>query len=319
MYTSKFNFGVYVSFLLGILLLGLGIYIFSHPGILIRSKHSSKSISPAIPGIFVIISSLISVYPVVKRASIIYIEEDLIKIRFFSRSVILNAADIQSIELNARKYSSLFDAGYKISGIEIISTPGKKYFLPDKYFGSKAVLKQRLNYFCSSNKISLIEPVKKETKLKMIPAIAGEDKFSGNYLTSFNGIFLFVMIGFFCMIAKKNTQHAGYYFILFFIVVWYLIFSIAANYFVISGDIFLVRNHLLFWKKKAYDINSIRQVVFGRTRNSSYSLEIILEDYNSKQYYAGSLRDADWRALKNRLEESGIPVTSDLSGNLFTG
>jgi hypothetical protein len=68
---------------------------------------------------------------------------------------------------------------------------------------------------------------------------------------------------------------------------------------------------LFFWKKKTYEIGSIKEIYFVGKYHSSNSMQIVFRNYRSKEFLAGSLREKNWLALKNRLESEGVPVEND--------
>ncbi len=83
------------------------------------------------------------------------------------------------------------------------------------------------------------------------------------------------------------------------------------NYFQVSDNLFVVRNHNLFWKKKAYRITEIKEVVFETQGKMPNCLRVITKNFKNKLYPAGTLRDKTWLALKDKLESFDITVRNE--------
>ena len=85
------------------------------------------------------------------------------------------------------------------------------------------------------------------------------------------------------------------------------------NYFELSDTFLLVRNHNLIWRKRFYRLSDIKEIVFEQPEKMPVCLRIVTNDFESKQYPAGTLWNKDWRALKKILTEKNIPVRNEAS------
>jgi hypothetical protein len=80
----------------------------------------------------------------------------------------------------------------------------------------------------------------------------------------------------------------------------------------VSDKYFIVRNPNLFWIKKIYRLDDIKEVVFEQQdSNMPYSLRIISVDFESDLYMAGTLRNKKWRQLQENLEDKNINVRNE--------
>jgi len=140
------------------------------------------------------------------------------------------------------------------------------------------------------------------------------ETFKGNQFTSFNGILLWGMIGFFIYILINSTRPVhveGVVFVSGFALFWFLAFSYQMHYFQVSDNYFLIRNHNFFWKKKAYNIADIKEIVFETQGKMPNCLRVITKDFKSKLYPAGTLRDENWLELKDKMENYKIKVRNE--------
>jgi len=147
-------------------------------------------------------------------------------------------------------------------------------------------------------------------------SVAGDfyETFKGNQFTSLRGISLWGLIGFFIYMVinnKRPVNIGGVLFVSSFSIFWFIIFSYQMHYFQVSDNYFLVRNHNFFWKKKAYNIADIKEIVFETQGKMPNCLRVITKDFRNKLYPAGTLRDKDWFALKGKLESYKIKVRNE--------
>ena len=77
------------------------------------------------------------------------------------------------------------------------------------------------------------------------------------------------------------------------------------------NNFFVIRNHNVFWTKKPYNIKDIKEVVFETQGKMPNCLRVITKDFRNKLYPAGTLRDNNWIALKDKLEGYKIKVRNE--------
>ncbi len=141
--------------------------------------------------------------------------------------------------------------------------------------------------------------------------------YKGNPVFSFRGILmwgLILLVPLLVMWSNKTIKATLFFnpFSIFF----FLILAKMMNYFEISENLFIVKNHYYFWKKNIFTIDEIREVVFEHNHKRSNSFRLILKDFSTKKYFAGSLTDNTWREMKNNLEQKNIVVRNELYSSL---
>ena len=141
------------------------------------------------------------------------------------------------------------------------------------------------------------------------------DEFKGNQFTSYRGIMVWGVLGltFLFLLTLENNELVDFGFTFCAMSLFLsFAFSYQMNFFLLSKDYLLVKNHNLLWKKSIYRLSDIREIVFETFQKAPYSLRVITKDYKSKLYGAGTLRNKNWAELKDKLEEHGIKVRNEL-------
>lgn len=118
------------------------------------------------------------------------------------------------------------------------------------------------------------------------------------------GLSLWIIIGmlFYALLtAKPKNQHIILLVTIFFDSGWRILHGWLMHYFQVSDKILLVRNHIFFWKRKAYLVDDIAEFTFETRGKMPYCLRVITKDYKSKIYPAGTLRLHTCLKLKDRL------------------
>ena len=140
------------------------------------------------------------------------------------------------------------------------------------------------------------------------------ETYKGNQFTSLRGISLWSLIGFFTYMILNNGRPNTVGLTLFFFgfsTFWFIVNSYLMHFFQVSDNFFVIRNHNFFWKKKAYNIADIKEIVFETQGKMPNCLRIITKDFRNKFYPAGTLRDKNWFALKDKLEVYKIKVRNE--------
>lgn len=104
------------------------------------------------------------------------------------------------------------------------------------------------------------------------------------------------------MLLKKQTIVPAHLFLLIPLSIFYLGFGYRLDYFLISNEHIVVKNHFLPWINKSYDIDDIVEINFENPSKRSKSLRITTKNFKSKLYSAGSLREKKWIELKEKLK-----------------
>jgi hypothetical protein len=134
-------------------------------------------------------------------------------------------------------------------------------------------------------------------------------KFAGNPHTSFHGLIFYGVLGFVLFVAlRNNVSFPASLVLLIPVSILYVGFGMQLNYFLLSDDELIVRNHFFLWKKHRYNISQIREFVFETPYRRSKSFRIITKDFREKLYSAGSLRRKHWKQLRQRIDGLGIEI-----------
>jgi hypothetical protein len=140
------------------------------------------------------------------------------------------------------------------------------------------------------------------------------DVFKGNQFTSFRGILLWGIIGYLTYSAVTNkTAHKNRSLLVyvFTCIFWFFINSLLMDYFEVSQTFLVVKNHNLWWRRKAYRLSDIQEVVFETRGKLPNCLRVIRKDFKYKLYMAGTLSNKTWLSLKDKLESYGIKVRNE--------
>ena len=247
------------------------------------------------------------VYRYVKNAPTITIGRDFINFN----GQVFSISDINKLELSGKRPFK-YAVDFPMEAATLTFKNGdKKYIFDDMYANTwemKLFLKQTVidkkGYFEINN-------------LEIDKSALVNDSFEtfrGNQFTSLRGLSLWGLIGFFGYMLVTNNKPNGEFLIITFSCVsifWFVVHCYLMNYFKVSDNFFVVRNHNYFWKKHIYGIRNIKEIVFETQGKMPNCLRIITNDFRSKLYPAATLRDRDWLKLKNRLEACGIEVRNE--------
>ena len=83
------------------------------------------------------------------------------------------------------------------------------------------------------------------------------------------------------------------------------------NYFVLTKDYLIVKNHNFLWQTKIYCLKDIKEIVYETQSKQPNSMRVITIDFKNKLYPAGTLRNKTWLEMKNRFEAKGLKVRNE--------
>ncbi|HYE54232.1 MAG TPA: hypothetical protein VD996_05285 [Chitinophagaceae bacterium] len=140
------------------------------------------------------------------------------------------------------------------------------------------------------------------------------DTFKGNQFTSLRGITFWALIVSFVYMMITNDRRPTTEFVLsiaLFSICWLVFHAWLMHYFEVSGKYLVIKNHLFFWKRKAYRLTDINEIVFETRHRMPNCLRVITKDFKNKLYPAGTLRTKTWLELKKNLENRQIKVRNE--------
>ena len=142
--------------------------------------------------------------------------------------------------------------------------------------------------------------------------VINRKRYSGNVYTSFNTLLIIGMFIFMAVSIKGKTEsYQSLFFPAGFCLILFLGFGTQMNYFLIDEGCLVIRNQYFPWKNISIKLEDIVEVDIETPNKRSTGLRVITNDFHSKLYGAGSLRDHNWKELLSDLQLIGIPARDD--------
>lgn len=139
--------------------------------------------------------------------------------------------------------------------------------------------------------------------------------YAGNPIFSFRGIMMWSLIIFFLYLGfssgEKMSLSKKLYVFIPISLFWFLANAYSTDYFEVSKNYLVVKNHYFFWKKNIFRLTDIEEVVFETYSKQANILRVITKDFKRKLYRAGTLKDSTWLELKHDLEKKNIIVRNE--------
>ncbi len=288
----------YFSFAFTIFTFIAAIYLLCHPDLKLRGRSGPDFPAPLIGFIFIILTAILF-YIYAKVIYLVKIDADTIYIYGVFKKRKLSITEIKSINLFSKE-NFYWSAGSYTIGTRIELENGERVIIADPFYHNIGSIKQVLSE--SFIEKLVVNPSKKTNFPRNSTRETDFEKFSGNPHTSVNGLFLYAMILFFILLFfnKKDLQPAHLFLILPFLI-FFFGFSYHLNYFLISNKRLVVKNHILPWVNRVYDLEEIAEVNFEHAPKLSDGLRITTRNFKSNVYRSGSLRSKHWAALKDKL------------------
>lgn len=297
MVRSRFNAYAYLSFFFVAVFLILSLYLLLHPQLNLKGK-TGKTFPAPLVGFVILLLTFFLFYVLAKVIYFITIDNS-ISIKGVFRKKQIERSEIKSIDLFSRE-DFYWSTGSVTIGTRIELENGEKFIIADPFYRNIDIIKQTL----SEGFKEKIKPYNTNKSARLTQTVFDDDleKFAGNSYTSFNGLlFLGFILFFVLMILYKQNLQVAHLFLILPVIILYFGFGSQLNYFLISKNRLIVKNHLLFWVNKVYYIDDITHVNFESPYRRSEALRITTSNFKSRLYSAGSLRRKDWRALKEKL------------------
>jgi hypothetical protein len=221
----------------------------------------------------------------------------------FNSTVYLVSEIEKVIFIGKNKFPFIVD--YFMESATLYFKDGTKMFIFDDMYANTTQLKIRLSEIITGGK-----PIPRKD---IAPDITGGDRaFKGNLLLTIRGLsfIVYTLFMIFCF-AKWDAPVALRVFsgLLFMSLaaanVW------VANFFVLTDQYLIVRHHLFFWKKKFYQLNEVRELVYERKGKMPNSLRVITIGYSSKLYPAATLSEETWLSMQKAFRARRIKVRNE--------
>ncbi|MFA9214853.1 MAG: hypothetical protein ACEQSR_13585 [Candidatus Methylacidiphilales bacterium] len=288
-------------------LLSLSIFSFNIISLVNNDNYSSKNFFLVILSIFAIFIGIVFFKQFTKNIFIIEIDLEKIKL---GKNETYYLSDIVDIKLTGKFYFD-FIVSYNREGTAITFKDGTVKYFFDDFYENTWKMKQFLEQVVIQKKDSVIINSIENKKVKINDDEI--DTFKGYTLLCFEGFMFWVFEFFFIAIMISALNRKDYFPTIFsvcFITFWFIIFSNLLNYFYLTNEYLIVKNHNYFWKKDIYLLKNIKEVIIESHGRQSLGLTIITNDFKSKKNVAASLYNSTWLELKNKLEQQGVKVRS---------
>ncbi|MES3019679.1 MAG: hypothetical protein V4721_17960 [Bacteroidota bacterium] len=298
-----------VQFISFILICGIGCGIASRGVLKINSGtllHRADYVALAIGIVFVSLAFYMT-FRYFRNTPAITADESSIH---FGKGEVYALDDIQEIQLTGKVPLSVLWS-YPVEGICLILKDGTKKFIYEDFYSNSWELKSFLEQVVV-NKTPYVEYVP-EINTNSID-IADCEVFKGHPVFSFRGIMLWGFIGFIIFLNVLGSGHSDpriYFTEIGLSIIWFLAMSNSMNYFELSDEHFIVKNHYFFWKKHTYRIKYIKEIVFDTQPKAPIGLRLITTNFKARQYAAGTLKDSHWLDLMNALQQKGVIVRNE--------
>jgi hypothetical protein len=136
-------------------------------------------------------------------------------------------------------------------------------------------------------------------------------RYSGNVYTSFNTLLIIGIAVSFSIFLKPLKLTPILLFPVGFLLFLFFMMGTQMNYFLIDDGYLIVKNHYFLWKNRKISLADIEEVDIETPNKRSTGLRIMLRNFNSRLYGAGSLRNKHWDELLNDFKLIGIPARDD--------
>ena len=241
-------------------------------------------------------------YSTLKAAPVYIISDSKIqKKRLFRKPLIITEDVIEEIIMFTRSKSmglETITSSIKLKNKAVLKIPNISYSNSSKL---RVSLK---NYFFKK-----IKPYFSENKKANDDYF--EEKFAGNFLTSFNTLLLFgFIIGLSVSTYKTLELHPERSLIMLIpIAIFYFAFGFQMYFFIIRDNSLIIKNHFLPWISKKYDLKEIIIILRKSVYKQSDALTIITGDLQIKSFGAGSLKERHWEQLMEKFKSIGIQIS----------
>jgi len=289
-FTLKKNYLVLAIIFIGFI--SFGIYLLNNWANLAYRNKDSADVLLILSGIF-FFSSVYLPYKVLRVPEISVANNTL----QFGHSY-YDLASAKELLLTAKRNAFAFNSS--LSCIKITFQDGQVLTIDDWNYANINTFKVLLNSLNNQETTSNLTG----KNFSINPPIS----YKGSFLWSYWGIcFIIMQISMWVIWFSVPSNRSIFAFICIPLAI-YAYVLLQVNYFVLGDNEFIIKNYLFPWKKKVHLLSEILEISVDSNFRMADSITIISDDYKSKKYYAGTIRDHEWRRLKVKLTELEIPV-----------
>ncbi len=263
----------------------------------------------AIISCFLLFLAIYTIPRIYKNAPVITLDAEKISFKSFGKVDTYYLKEISSLELTGKQpFPYLYN--FPLEGAQLLFHDGKVKFIFDSMYANSSLIKLHLQEVVLGKKIQVNALLSTDS---IILADELFTYFKGNQFTSFRGIFLWGLTGALVSIplTQPTASPTGYLILAAITLFLFLLLSWFMHYFGVSENYLVIKNHTLPWINRLYSLADVREVVFEQEGKRPNCLRVITQDFKSKLYPAGTLKDKHWLNLKDVLEQRGIVVRNE--------
>lgn len=282
-----------------------------------------KTVLPV--SIFPLIASLYSLFFFFKNFPGINISSEGIEFRGVLKSIFYSWSEVKEIKLTEKvPMKFFFISAPKEATLFILNDNSTKRIWADNYSNMPLLRRglREINRYLSNRQPVPIDFFDEQRLQVAKNSEEFEDElyfeqYKGNAWVSINTLLLIGWLVFVIFAVSKAPdvflKSGGAIFSLSFSIIVLLGLAVyQLHFFVLTNKRIIVKNHMWPWYAKEYPLAEIEEVVLESPPKLSYSLRIIDNEFNSKIFPAGSLKDETWKRLLNELKKKNIKVRSEI-------
>jgi len=290
-FTLKKNYLVLAIIFIGFI--SFGIYLLTNWADLAYRNKDSADVLLILSGVF-FFSSVYLPYKVLKVPEISVANNTL----QFGHSY-YDLATAKELLLTAKRNAFAFNSS--LSCIKITFSDGQMLTIDDWNYANINAFKVLLNSLYNKEALRDYDEIK---TFGIDPPLT----YKGSFLWSFRGILFIIMQISIWVIWFTVTSNRSIFGFILITLVFYAYFLIQANYVILSGNQIIIKNYLFPWKEYIHLLSDTLEISVDSNFRMADSITIISNDYKSKKYYAGTIRNQEWRNLKAKFTQLEIPV-----------
>lgn len=246
-----------------------------------------------------------ALYVLYRQAPRILIDEETITYSSLQGTLVYPIKDIKKIKYTGVSIDKFIVKHYEEAAI-ITYKDGRVSYIRDDYYRNTAELKQYLQVL-RGERIHECSTRSNEPDTSKVKNYKGSLFLSFRFVLSLLPLYGAVHV----YIDNREKGDIVLYTFSAILFVVFLLFSIVYYYVGVSDKYLVVKNHLMFWVRKRFLLDDVKEVVmeyFMSPRGSQVprAIRIITKDFKYRRYNAATLSDKQWRQLQSALQAKGI-------------
>lgn len=242
--------------------------------------------------------------------------ESAAKLKIFSDHLLYNGnriefSDIEDIELIG-KVEMMFFLPFPMNGIRIALNSKVEKVLYDSFYKNTAEIKQCLEQLIVLKK--RFDPYRTKQIKPAEVKISESIQYKGMQLLCFHGaaiwigVLVFASVG---LIGETDESPLLIHSIIIAIIATYIFaLSFFLNYFLVTDEYLVIKNHNWIWRNRIIAFEDIREVFIEEDGRWPKTLVVFTKDFRKYEYPASSLRKKQWFGLWRALARKKIKVSN---------